>query len=102
MFKVKISNQDGDVTATIDSDRGNTFNTIEFENINSMSLLALLWLKFDDEPYGAFGHRFNRDHACPVDLHSWLVSNPQFKFEILEGEDLVSDYNVDIPVNAIT
>lgn len=53
--------------------------------------------------FGAFGHSFNVDSASPVDTHhAVFTSLADFDPVVVEGADLVEDYDPGIPEGAVT
>lgn len=52
---------------------------------------------------GAFGHTFDNDFATPIDLHHAVFNNLKgYLPAVVEGEDIVKEYDTGLGVNAIT
>ena len=99
VIKYKVGVDDNEVEVSIDVDGGNKFGAVNFTgNADSVALVRSLL----SSAYGAFGHGINLESCSPIDLAAALGSMATFKPEILEGEDLVKDWNPGIPDGAVT
>jgi hypothetical protein len=50
---------------------------------------------------GAFGHTINPERVTPLDLHAALVSLG-YSFQVLQGAEMVAEYDPKIPEGAVT
>ena len=98
MLKIKL--QSIDVIITLDT-------TVPNEPVNAIyegESQRIDFVKSEiDDSYGVFGHRVSSKSITPIDLHKILFTSlADFSPEILEGKEIVSVYDPDIPQGAKT
>ncbi|MBO3459960.1 hypothetical protein G7B40_040245 [Aetokthonos hydrillicola Thurmond2011] len=81
-------------------------------NVNSPNERALLtyegdqdvvsgFKEFLENAYGAFGHTIGQATSA-IDLHYAMSNQQQFQARLIEGQDLVTKYDPEIPDGAVT
>lgn len=95
----------GGVLVSVDTDDPNVTVPIEYEIDPDWAGLAegmlLAYRAVINRGYGAFGHLI-QGAASPIDLHAAILSIPNVSFEILEGAELIENWNPQIPAGAQT
>jgi hypothetical protein len=56
---------------------------------------------FLENTYGAFGHTIG-ETTTAIDLHYTMSNQQQFQAKIVEGQDLITKYDPEIPDGAVT
>ncbi|OKH14834.1 hypothetical protein NIES592_08125 [Fischerella major NIES-592] len=57
--------------------------------------------QFLENAYGAFGHTIGQATTA-IDLHYAMSNQQQFEARLIEGQDLVTKYDPEIPDGAVT
>lgn len=98
MLKINVKSDSKEYSIFLDVDDPNKYGKLIYDDY-----LVFGWEfnNFISESYGAFGHILNPKSITPIDLHAALVKG-NYKFEILEGEDMIKVYDPKIPDGAMT
>ena len=93
MFKVYISSLS--VSIALESNSGDERSSLLFAGNKSGQDIVKTYLSMAT---GAFGHLFSMESTTPIALHSALISSmPNTKIKIIEGAEMVRNYNQGLP-----
>lgn len=98
MVKYFIDVNGSQVMVFLDTDNPNETVDLEFSGQEDKVTLIKNWLS---NQYGAFGHLID-DTTNPIDLDAALIGQSEYKAEMLEGENVIAEYNPRIPESANT
>lgn len=102
MIRYKLTNEIGDeIEISLDSDDQNVAATPEFEGEEYAIAEVQAWLR---QQSGAYGHVITEE-ITPTDLAfalSTLDAVERYQPEILEGEDLVNEFDPNISEDSFT
>jgi len=98
MFNASISEDSAVATLSLFVDEPNESGALSIEGDESLVLKLRQHLS---GTYGAFGHLFDIGNTTAIDLHAALAQSP-FTSEILEGAEMIAEYDPQIPEDAVT
>ena len=95
-YEVKISNST--VYVSLNTNSPNERALLVYEGNNN---IINGFRSFLENAYGAFGHTIGKATSA-IDLHYAMSNQRRFKVKLIEGQNLVTKYDPEIPDGAVT
>jgi hypothetical protein len=98
MIRFRVETAHGDVEVSINVDDGHELGPLIYDGPEDAVTVTRGILSV---ACGAHGHLIG-EKTTPVDLHAALMQLPKLLPELLEGQELVQSYDVDLPEGSVT